>query len=96
MQIWDAIFADDPGLGIMDFVCVALLLLIRNERALSFPLLAHVELTSEQSLKRITQSSLRNYSTFPLHQPSTPCPHLSSSRKLVSCGMTHPQPVEYT
>ncbi|WWC66907.1 uncharacterized protein I206_100814 [Kwoniella pini CBS 10737] len=31
MRIWDGIFAEDPGLGIMDFICVAMLLLIRNE-----------------------------------------------------------------
>ncbi|KAL1412025.1 hypothetical protein Q8F55_003022 [Vanrija albida] len=31
LRLWDGMFADDPGLGILDFVCVAMLLLIRNE-----------------------------------------------------------------
>ncbi|WVR03439.1 hypothetical protein IAU60_000430 [Kwoniella sp. DSM 27419] len=31
MRIWDGVFSEDPGLGILDFVCVAMLLLIRNE-----------------------------------------------------------------
>nr|XP_019048641.1 hypothetical protein I302_02414 [Kwoniella bestiolae CBS 10118]OCF27571.1 hypothetical protein I302_02414 [Kwoniella bestiolae CBS 10118] len=31
MRIWDGVFAEDPGLGILDFICVAMLLLIRNE-----------------------------------------------------------------
>ena len=31
MQLWDGIFAEDPGLGLLDFICVAMLL-IRNER----------------------------------------------------------------
>ncbi|OCF34976.1 TBC1 domain family member 5 [Kwoniella heveanensis BCC8398] len=31
MRIWDGVFAEDPGLGMLDFVCVAMLLLIRNE-----------------------------------------------------------------
>ncbi|WWC85741.1 uncharacterized protein L201_000607 [Kwoniella dendrophila CBS 6074] len=31
MRIWDGVFAEDPGLGLLDFVCVAMLLLIRNE-----------------------------------------------------------------
>ncbi|WVQ94062.1 hypothetical protein IAU59_001140 [Kwoniella sp. CBS 9459] len=31
MRIWDGVFAEDPGLGILDFVCMAMLLLIRNE-----------------------------------------------------------------
>lgn len=32
LRLWDGIFAEDPGLGILDFVCIAMLLLIRNER----------------------------------------------------------------
>lgn len=32
LKLWDGIFAEDPGLGILDFVCVAMVLLIRNER----------------------------------------------------------------
>jgi hypothetical protein len=31
-RLWDGIFAEDPGLGIIDFICVAMLLLVRNER----------------------------------------------------------------
>ncbi|TXT07366.1 hypothetical protein VHUM_03086 [Vanrija humicola] len=31
LRLWDGMFAEDPGLGILDFVCVAMLLLIRNE-----------------------------------------------------------------
>ncbi|WRT63648.1 uncharacterized protein IL334_000571 [Kwoniella shivajii] len=31
MRIWDGVFAEDPGLGLLDFICVAMLLLIRNE-----------------------------------------------------------------
>ncbi|ODN75943.1 hypothetical protein L202_05924 [Cryptococcus amylolentus CBS 6039] len=31
MRLWDGIFAEDPGLQLLDFVCVAMLLLIRNE-----------------------------------------------------------------
>lgn len=31
LRLWDGIFAADPNLGILDFVCVAMLLLIRNE-----------------------------------------------------------------
>ncbi|ORY25154.1 rab-GTPase-TBC domain-containing protein [Naematelia encephala] len=31
MRIWDGVFADDPGLAILDYICVAMLLLIRNE-----------------------------------------------------------------
>ncbi|WVF66456.1 hypothetical protein IAT40_001196 [Kwoniella sp. CBS 6097] len=31
MRIWDGVFAEDPGLGILDFVCMAMLLVIRNE-----------------------------------------------------------------
>jgi TBC1 domain family protein 5 len=32
LRIWDGVFSEDPGLGILDFICVAMLLLIRNER----------------------------------------------------------------
>lgn len=32
LRIWDGVFAEDPGLGLLDFICVAMLLLIRNER----------------------------------------------------------------
>lgn len=32
LRLWDGIFAEDPGLGIIDHICVAMLLLIRNER----------------------------------------------------------------
>lgn len=32
LRLWDGIFAADPNLGILDFVVVAMLLLIRNER----------------------------------------------------------------
>ncbi|WVQ76367.1 hypothetical protein IAR50_006032 [Cryptococcus sp. DSM 104548] len=31
MRIWDGVFAEDPGLQLLDFICVAMLLLIRNE-----------------------------------------------------------------
>lgn len=31
LRIWDGVFAEDPGLGILDFISVAMLLLIRNE-----------------------------------------------------------------
>ncbi|KAK8845414.1 hypothetical protein IAR55_006127 [Kwoniella newhampshirensis] len=31
LRIWDGVFAEDPGLQILDFICVAMLLLIRNE-----------------------------------------------------------------
>jgi TBC1 domain family protein 5 len=31
LRLWDGIFAEDPSLGILDFVCVAMVLLIRNE-----------------------------------------------------------------
>jgi TBC1 domain family protein 5 len=31
LRLWDAVFAEDPGLGILDYICVAMLLLIRNE-----------------------------------------------------------------
>ncbi|WVQ64733.1 uncharacterized protein L199_002900 [Kwoniella botswanensis] len=31
MRLWDGVFAEDPGMGLLDFVCVAMLLLIRNE-----------------------------------------------------------------
>jgi TBC1 domain family protein 5 len=31
LRLWDGIFAADPNLGILDFVCIAMLLLIRNE-----------------------------------------------------------------
>ncbi|RSH90652.1 hypothetical protein EHS25_001257 [Saitozyma podzolica] len=31
LRIWDGVFSEDPGLGILDFICVAMLLLIRNE-----------------------------------------------------------------
>nr|XP_019002644.1 uncharacterized protein I203_04430 [Kwoniella mangroviensis CBS 8507]OCF66105.1 hypothetical protein I203_04430 [Kwoniella mangroviensis CBS 8507] len=31
MRIWDGVFAEDPGLGLLNFICVAMLLLIRNE-----------------------------------------------------------------
>ncbi|WVQ80391.1 hypothetical protein IAT38_002496 [Cryptococcus sp. DSM 104549] len=31
MRIWDGLFAEDPGLQLIDFICVAMLLLVRNE-----------------------------------------------------------------
>ncbi|WWD22360.1 hypothetical protein CI109_106851 [Kwoniella shandongensis] len=31
LRLWDGVFAEDPGLQLLDFVCVAMLLLIRNE-----------------------------------------------------------------
>ena len=35
LRIWDGVFAEDPGLQLLDFICIAMLLLIRNERKLS-------------------------------------------------------------
>jgi len=35
LRIWDGVFAEDPGLGLLDFICVAMLLIIRNERKLN-------------------------------------------------------------
>jgi TBC1 domain family protein 5 len=32
LRLWDGIFAQDPELGLLDFICIAMLLLIRNER----------------------------------------------------------------
>jgi TBC1 domain family protein 5 len=32
LRMWDGVFAEDPGLGLLDFICIAMLLLIRNER----------------------------------------------------------------
>lgn len=32
LRLWDGMFAEDPTLGILDYVCLAMLLLIRNER----------------------------------------------------------------
>lgn len=32
LRIWDGVFAEDPGLQLLDFICIAMLLLIRNER----------------------------------------------------------------
>ena len=32
LRIWDGVFAQDPSLDILDFVCVAMILLVRNER----------------------------------------------------------------
>jgi TBC1 domain family protein 5 len=34
LRLWDGMFAEDPSLGILDYVCLAMLLLIRNEREL--------------------------------------------------------------
>lgn len=34
LRLWDGLFALDPTLGLLDYVCVAMLLLIRNEREL--------------------------------------------------------------
>ena len=31
LVLWDGIFAEDPALKIVDFVCVAMMLLIRDE-----------------------------------------------------------------
>ncbi|BEJ13457.1 hypothetical protein CspHIS471_0306310 [Cutaneotrichosporon sp. HIS471] len=31
LRLWDGMFAEDPTLGILDYVCLAMLLLIRNE-----------------------------------------------------------------
>jgi TBC1 domain family protein 5 len=31
LRIWDGVFAEDPDLGLLDFICIAMLLLIRNE-----------------------------------------------------------------
>lgn len=35
LRLWDGMFAEDPSLGILDYVCIAMLLLIRNERELA-------------------------------------------------------------
>ena len=32
LRIWDGVFAEGPGLQLLDFICIAMLLLIRNER----------------------------------------------------------------
>jgi TBC1 domain family protein 5 len=32
LRIWDGVFAEDPQLQLLDFICIAMLLLIRNER----------------------------------------------------------------
>ena len=32
LRIWDGVFAEDPSLQILDFIAVAMLLLIRNQR----------------------------------------------------------------
>jgi hypothetical protein len=37
LRLWDGVFAEDPGLGLLDFICVAMLLLIRNERTSNPP-----------------------------------------------------------
>ncbi|KGB77227.2 TBC1 domain family member 5 [Cryptococcus deuterogattii R265] len=31
MRLWDGIFAEDPGLQLLDYICIAMLLLVRNE-----------------------------------------------------------------
>ncbi|AAW46174.2 conserved hypothetical protein [Cryptococcus deneoformans JEC21] len=31
MRLWDGIFAEDPGLQLLDHICIAMLLLVRNE-----------------------------------------------------------------
>jgi hypothetical protein len=35
MHIWDGVFADDPDLNLIEFICIAMLLRIRNEREFS-------------------------------------------------------------
>ncbi|KJE05733.1 TBC1 domain family member 5 [Cryptococcus gattii NT-10] len=30
MRLWDGIFAEDPGLQLLDYICIAMLLLVRN------------------------------------------------------------------
>jgi hypothetical protein len=37
LRLWDGVFAEDPGLALLDFICVAMLLLIRNERTSNSP-----------------------------------------------------------
>lgn len=32
LRLWDGLFAEDPGLGLMDYINLAMLLLVRNER----------------------------------------------------------------
>lgn len=34
LQLWDGIFADDPSMALIDWVVLAMVMLIRNEREL--------------------------------------------------------------
>ncbi len=51
LQLWDGIFAEDPSLEIVDFVCIAMLLLIRNERK-SCPLIYDLGVCFRRVLRR--------------------------------------------
>ncbi|RXK39143.1 hypothetical protein M231_03648 [Tremella mesenterica] len=31
MRLWDGVFSEDPSLGLLDYICITMLLLIRNE-----------------------------------------------------------------
>lgn len=35
IEVWDCLFAEDPGLQLVDYICVAMLLRIRWQRMLS-------------------------------------------------------------
>lgn len=71
LRMWDGMFAEDPSLGILDFVCVAMLLLIRNERECQLNYPTSVSLTNDpQSSGQTTPPSSPTSSTS-LRRPTT-------------------------
>lgn len=76
LRLWDGMFAEDPTLAILDYVCLAMLLLIRNERELAGTLLSLHQSSMQTTL-------LSSHSCYTIHHPRSRThsnQHLSSPR----------------
>jgi TBC1 domain family protein 5 len=85
MQLWDGMFADHPKLGLLEYVCVAMLLRIRNE--CTWCALSHSVLTPFPVLNADYPTILTNLLRYPGHStdyPLSPSLLLSQAKLLRS------------
>lgn len=80
MVLWDGLFACDPTFDLAQWVCVAMLLRIRNRRGVFFiPLLLHLvkSLTIYSIYSTVIPSDYSGQITYLLHYPATSPPSSS-------------------
>lgn len=88
LRLWDGIFAEDPGLGLLDFICVAMLLLIRNECRLRADILG----ADGQCWIRITRVYSPTSCGTLRHRRFTPSPPSSSYPRRFSYAIASRRP----